>query len=389
MKRRTLTSALILAFIAIFIASCSEKFEAPVPPPKIHFSTQNNNQMKSVKSSKSFTATKAEIVNGANYNIYGTGVTGFWWTEPPTAINWQLTGPNGLDTLFNQQELISFTFADLGVYTLRAFNPPPYGFEWFMTISVLNSLDEAMIVQPDFIRSEWIPASNVFRYYWRVPRPTILDGSETLFRVMGLSGTTYDPFPTFFNQVSFFGTDSVEWYYDYPPNGLTPFGAKTNVGYVNPSAEEIWFTIDTASQWRCQDPTENNIIEAVHYNGQVGVLGTNFAPPSGVQTGAGDYTNPIPVILVGTPVSGQLPIYALASPETNRWRHRLSSETNWTELAITPANGRIAPLLPANPSFDQRIVQYGYFDGTNFSPDPLMSLSSMYNAAAQGFVFAY
>lgn len=403
--RKVFLPMFIFFIITLMINSCQkDEYLAPVPGPKINFSVQSNQEVtaKSGKSAVNFSGlkdinsvmasngSKSEIANGANYTIYGVGVTGFWWTDPLTAVNWNLTGPSELDTLINQRELISFTFPELGVYSLRAFSPSPYGFEWFMTITLLESLDEALIVAPDFIKSEWIATTDMFRYYWRIPRPVIFDGSETLFRTMGLSETLYDPFPAFYDQVSFFGADSIEWYFDYSPNGLTPLGVKTNVGYLNASNEEIWLTIDTASIWRCQDPVENNIIEAILYNGRVGVVGTTFEVSTDVQAGAGDHGSAVPVILIGTPVSGELPIYALADPETNLWRHRLSSETDWTELSITQEdNGRINFNLPNNPSFDQRIVQYGYFDGVTFTPDPMMMLSSMYNATVQGFEFAY
>ncbi len=408
MKWRTSTLTKVSAFMFAFFlitAGCErEEFQAPLIL-EIHFSAQQANTAKSgnVQKSAQFMSTKGQIIDlkstngskaaiasGASYTIYGTGVTGVWTTEPPTAISWQITNTAiGLDTTLTSRELITFTFEQLGVYTIRAFNPPPYGFEWFMTVSVLNSLDEALIVNPDFIGSEYISSANVFRYYWRVPRPSIFDGTETLFRLFGYSGQVYDPFPAFYDQVSFYGSDSIEWYYDLPPNGLTAIDAKTNAGYVNSLSVEIWLTIDTASIWRCQDLVDNNIIEASHYNGQAGPIGSNFSPPAGTQTGAGDHGREIPVVLIGTPIAGAIPLYILSSPQTNMWRHRLISESTWTEVTTTPQNGRINIVLPAHPSFDQRIVQYGHMDNGNFIPDPYMALSSMYNTSTQGFSFAY
>lgn len=398
------TRFLIFVFLLFVFARCQkEEYNAPLML-KVHFSTQKTSdasksadasQFLSVKDQisalKSTKGTKSVIADGAHYTIYGVGVTGFWWTEPLTAVNWQITNPAiGLDTTINSQEMMSFKFKELGVYAIRAFSTPPYGFNWNMTLSVLSSLDEALIVSPDFIRSEYISATNVFRYYWRVQKPVVFSGTETLFRTFGLSQQTYNPFPVFYNQVSFYGADSIEWYYDLAPNGLTAQGAKSNVGYVNSAASEIWLTIDTASIWRCQDPVDNNVVEAIHYNGQVGPLGTNFNPPADVQTGAGDYGQTIPIVLVGSPTAGSLPLYIMSEPETNRWRHRLASETDWTELVTTPQpNGRVHIVLPAHPSFEQRIVQLGHIDNGTFVPDSYMSLSSMYNPTFQGFSIAY
>jgi len=399
MKKRTLTTSVLLAVaIALIVFACGkEEFETPMML-KIHFNTQQSQKLKTgiieplsknQKASNSAKATNSVIENGANYTIYGTGVTGVWGTEPLTAINWQITNPAiGLDTTIIGKEMISFTFQQLGTYTIRAFNPPPYGFEWFMTVSVVSSLDEALIVQPEPVRSEYIDSSNVFRYYWRVNRPVIFDGTETLFRLFGFSGIVYNPFPAFYNQVYFYGTDSIEWYFDIAPNGMIPGRGKTNIGYLD-GVSEIWTEIDTSSVWRCQDPTDNNVAEFIYDNGRVYQVGTVFTPLTGIQTGAGDYGRPIPVVLMGTLVFVEIPLYILASPQTNMWRHKLITDTTWTELPITQTDGRIHPVLPAHTTFNQRIVQYGYMDGINFVPDPYMSLSGMYNVAVQGFSFAY
>lgn len=333
---------------------------------------------------------KSQIADGAHRNIYGILTSAFWWTQNEELINWQLTGPNGLDSTITNANMFVFTFQDLGDYNMRAYRNPPYGFEWTMTITVHSSIDEAVIVEPEFMGSQWLSPSNVFRYYWRVEAPVILNGSETLFRVQGLSEVEYDPFPVFYNQVAFSADNSyIEWHYDYPASGINWFGAKTNVGYVNASSEEIWLTIDPDSPWRCQDPIDNNVIEGIHYNGHIGYLGTVFSPPAGVQTSAGDYNNPVPVVLLSYPENGEIPLHLLCNENTSHWRHRLETEDVWTIVPITQSGGRINPILPAHSVDGQRLVQYGRQIAETWENDVYMQLSSMYVPAIQAFRFSY
>lgn len=331
-------------------------------------------------------ATNSIIENGATYTIYGAGVTGIWATDPLTAINWQITNPEiGLDSIKTAQEMISFTFQSLGTYKIRAFNPPPYGFEWFMTVKIVNSLEDALIVQPDFIRSENL-SGNTFRYYWRVNKPATLSGSEDIFRCFGFSETLYDPFPVFYNQIYFYGSDSIEWYLDIDGEGR----AKTNGGYRNSAGKEMWFVIDTSSTWISQDIVDYNVIEFNFYYGLVGVLETNFSLPDNISSN-GDHGKDVPVVLIGLiNSSGSIPFYLLSSPETTVWRHRLNDGTEWTNENATRVNGRINILLPAHHDFGQRVTQYGHYDENNiFVPDPYMELSSLYNSTVKGLHFAY
>ncbi|PKM91369.1 hypothetical protein CVU82_02115 [Candidatus Falkowbacteria bacterium HGW-Falkowbacteria-1] len=375
----------MLIVFAIFLAiiSCQkDDYLTPIPGPKINFSVQNEDGESSMKSAKSTMApngTKSEIADGTIYNIFGTGKTGLWSTEPLTAINWQITGPNGLDTLISSQEAITFKFMELGTYNIRAFLPAPYGFEWNMTVNVLSSEDELNVVNVRFVGSEWVDGIGMFTYTFRVNKPLFITGTETLFRITELSDSINALYLPIFDGIEITpGGDSIDISFSYPPSGLDYFDVKFIGGYINTGGDSIWFNAEPTSPYKCQDPIDNDIFEATIFNGIIGVAETTFPIPSDIQVGIGDYNNDVPVVLLALPVSGGVDLYFL-SEEAETFRYREIITDPWTEVSLADVGGqRFYAHLPENPASGEHIFEYGTGTGITFVPDPYLIQSSLY-----------
>ena len=375
-----LTTSLIAAIILIF-SSCNKDEDYSIKPreevyqgPKIYCSL--NGDLKSQGELKN------EILDGTSFNVYGEepGKNITFLTDPLTDINWQITGPD-LDTIIMSRSAIMFKLSSYGTYNVRAYNDPPYGFEFNATI---NMVEDGIPIITDGrpIGSVWDESDGVFYYTFRIEKPAIITSADTLFRITEISGDASLPFNPIFDGVNITpGGDSIDITFPYQPTGINSQGIKFTAGYMR-NGEEIWFTPNSVSVYKCQDGTLNDIFEIITYNGNVGVIGTtSFDPPADAIEDLGDWSKEIPVIIMGIDHSAdQVNLYIMSESAT-AFRYKDEMVDDWIYVPITNLTSSIRGFvtLPKGPPSGEWIFQFGTgLNDASFIIDPYVELSEMF-----------
>lgn len=313
------------------------------------------------------------VANGQVVFLPDSTITCAFWTEPLSSVNWTLSGPETGDWVSDQ---ITIQFMYTGTYTLTISS---FGVDWSITI-IVGSDPEVSQVGTRFLGSTFDGTN--FHYTFRINRPIYVLDTDVLFRITELGDDTEAEYLPQMDGVSFFGGDSIDITFAYPPSGNEALNVKFIAGRME-GTDPVWFNADPDDPYKCQDapPALTDILQANLKNGLALPPGQTFTVPAGVSTASADYGEDLPIILMAVdPTTDLVNLWFFTLSENPIFRYKTDDlDLNFSE--ITPASagsGYWHVALPIAPENDYYNFDFGTGTGLGFIQDQFVPNSTLY-----------
>jgi hypothetical protein len=302
-----------------------------------------------------------------------------WTDDPPTPVNWYLTGPENDEWENIDQIMVSISTP--GTYNLQVIS---LGVDWNITIILDPEGDQQEQVGARFVGSEM--EDDIIYYTFRIKKPVHFSPLETLIRINELASDPDAPYLPHLDGVSYTpDLDSIDIRFGYPPSGHNFIEVKFNSGRIY-NDEPVWLNVDPLDPYKCTEdlPGLDDIFHAKLKNGIAAPVTESFFTPEGVASPAlGDYDEDIPVITMLVDQGSQLLNIWFFSQNTSSdliIRHSEEMEEDWVEQPVSHlGGGHFHITLPSNPDSGVYFIEYGREIGGIFVQDEMVEKSITYN----------